>query len=575
MSIQEAEKIVIKLLQREYYRDELKALESSQSVHKQSSLLCLTPFLDKQGMMRIGGRTRRSLGLSFEEKHPLILPEKAHVSKLLIERAHQKVYHQGQAMTLGALRTQGYWITAANKLVKRHFHPCAPCRAMRAPIVHQQIGELPQSRLFMLAMSSHPRKIPKLSPCRSQLQQSTSPVSPKLTLGTKVIISGQKEGVLRYYGLTQFADSIWCGVELFDGSGKNDGAVQGVRYFSCPDNHGVFVSPHKLTVVGSDDNYESFDASDLSAYSTLSPRSYHKTPNLYRSTKLHPGDTDDLKSPSEREFGDSLEYLRSGSSTHEPFDKPLDDHSMGAHGNANETFDVSDGSKLCDSIGDSFRVEKDSRSETSQCTPAHANTVELDRQQIARSSLDGSTSLSFNRSSDSRFDNSNSLLALSEVDASFGVEAAAAPTPNRTQTHISAQDSLRTAVDLPCLTPSLEAGSAAAAFSSEPSAHSGEGKSIFEDVKAKAGESASEETFSASHGWLSRFNKRANLHNVSVSGEAASADKEAAKRFSQVIRLSRSSMSTKRIFFGRKCQRRPTLAMRRSRCSEIKRLKTA
>ncbi|XP_067938805.1 uncharacterized protein [Watersipora subatra] len=143
----EAEKIVIKLTQREYYRDELKALESSQSVHKQSSLLCLTLFLDKQGMMRIGGRARRSLALSFKEKHPLILPEKAHVSKLSIEPAYQKVYHQGQAMTLGALRTQGYWITAANKLVKRHIYQCAPCRAMRAPAVQQQMGELPQSRI--------------------------------------------------------------------------------------------------------------------------------------------------------------------------------------------------------------------------------------------------------------------------------------------------------------------------------------------------------------------------------------------------------------------------------------------
>ncbi|XP_068247804.1 tigger transposable element-derived protein 1-like [Palaemon carinicauda] len=61
-------------------------------------------------------------------------------------------------------------------------------------------------------------------------------------------------------------------------------------------------------------------------------------------------------------------------------------------------------------------------------------------------------------------------------------------------------------------------------------------KSIFADVKAKAGESAAEETFSASHGWFSRFKKRANLHHVSVSGEAASADKEAAERFPQVLK---------------------------------------
>ena len=50
-------------------------------------------------------------------------------------------------------------------------------------------------------------------------------------------------------------------------------------------------------------------------------------------------------------------------------------------------------------------------------------------------------------------------------------------------------------------------------------------------MKAKAGESAEEETFAASHGWFQRFKKRANLHHVSVSGEAASADEVAAEKF--------------------------------------------
>uniref|UniRef100_A0AAQ5X1R0 HTH CENPB-type domain-containing protein n=1 Tax=Amphiprion ocellaris TaxID=80972 RepID=A0AAQ5X1R0_AMPOC len=75
-------------------------------------------------------------------------------------------------------------------------------------------------------------------------------------------------------------------------------------------------------------------------------------------------------------------------------------------------------------------------------------------------------------------------------------------------------------------------------------------KSIFEDVKAKAGESAAEETFSASHGWFSRFKKRANLHHVAVSGEAASADKEAAERFPQVLKeiIEEGGYSAKQVF---------------------------
>ncbi|XP_067945124.1 tigger transposable element-derived protein 1-like [Watersipora subatra] len=75
-------------------------------------------------------------------------------------------------------------------------------------------------------------------------------------------------------------------------------------------------------------------------------------------------------------------------------------------------------------------------------------------------------------------------------------------------------------------------------------------KSIFEDVKAKPRESAAEETFSASCGWFSRFKKRANLHNVSVFGETASVDTEAAKRFPQVLEeiIEESGYSAKQIF---------------------------
>ena len=33
----------------------------------------------------------------------------------------------------------------------------------------------------------------------------------------------------------------WIGVALDDAKGKNNGTVQGKRYFTCDDNHGIFV----------------------------------------------------------------------------------------------------------------------------------------------------------------------------------------------------------------------------------------------------------------------------------------------------------------------------------------------
>ena len=40
---------------------------------------------------------------------------------------------------------------------------------------------------------------------------------------------GSKAGMLRYFGTTEFGSGLWCGVELDDPLGKNDGSVAGVR----------------------------------------------------------------------------------------------------------------------------------------------------------------------------------------------------------------------------------------------------------------------------------------------------------------------------------------------------------
>ncbi|KAL9136669.1 MAG: hypothetical protein Q9175_002115 [Cornicularia normoerica] len=65
---------------------------------------------------------------------------------------------------------------------------------------------------------------------------------------TVELLNGVKATV-QFVGNTHFAPGDWIGIELEDASGKNDGAVQGQRYFDCPPGHGMFIRPSVPKIV--------------------------------------------------------------------------------------------------------------------------------------------------------------------------------------------------------------------------------------------------------------------------------------------------------------------------------------
>ncbi|KAG2470491.1 CLIP1 protein, partial [Polypterus senegalus] len=72
----------------------------------------------------------------------------------------------------------------------------------------------------------------------------------ELKMGDRVLVGGTKAGVVRFLGETDFAKGEWCGVELDEPLGKNDGAVAGTRYFQCQPKYGLFAPVHKVTKIG-------------------------------------------------------------------------------------------------------------------------------------------------------------------------------------------------------------------------------------------------------------------------------------------------------------------------------------
>ena len=85
--------------------------------------------------------------LPYVAKHPVILPEKHHISKLVIAHIHNQGHHNlGVNFTLAELR-QKYWIINGREEIKRWKRECNVCKLGRRRRGKQFIAPLPESRL--------------------------------------------------------------------------------------------------------------------------------------------------------------------------------------------------------------------------------------------------------------------------------------------------------------------------------------------------------------------------------------------------------------------------------------------
>ncbi|XP_034936335.1 uncharacterized protein [Chelonus insularis] len=144
LDIERARVLWIKSTQSAYFKNELNMISSSR-LPKGHALLRLTAFIDTQGIVRVGGRLTNSL-MERDTMHPIILPQTAHLSKLIIADAHQKTMHGGTQATLTFIR-RSYWILGGRIPVRSFIFNCMKCARQRGERAQQLMGQLPASRV--------------------------------------------------------------------------------------------------------------------------------------------------------------------------------------------------------------------------------------------------------------------------------------------------------------------------------------------------------------------------------------------------------------------------------------------
>lgn len=82
-----AKNVIIRSVQEESFNKVIETLSKGGNISSKIPLSKLNPFLDEDGLLRVGGRLKRA-DLSYPEKNPVILPGKHHVSALLIRHYH-------------------------------------------------------------------------------------------------------------------------------------------------------------------------------------------------------------------------------------------------------------------------------------------------------------------------------------------------------------------------------------------------------------------------------------------------------------------------------------------------------
>ncbi|GFW33159.1 integrase catalytic domain-containing protein [Trichonephila clavipes] len=143
--IDQAETKLIRMIEEQVFLAEIKSLQSKGVVSPNSKLRNLNPFIDSDGLLRVGGQLSNS-DLPHVNKHPAILPGNHNLTVQIIVHFHRKNLHTGASSLLHYVREK-FWPLNGRSLCRKVVHECLVCFKSRPLVTSQLMGNLPRDRV--------------------------------------------------------------------------------------------------------------------------------------------------------------------------------------------------------------------------------------------------------------------------------------------------------------------------------------------------------------------------------------------------------------------------------------------
>ncbi|XP_011313282.1 uncharacterized protein [Fopius arisanus] len=139
--LEEARIFWIKLTQAAHFKDQLRTISRGERFRRSHPLTKLTPFIDRQGILKVGGKLKFA-HLGPESRNRTIIPRELRLAQRLIGQAHIQTLHGGTQLTLRHLRST-YWILGGRAPVRSFILKCVKCTRQRRVRGQQLMGQLP------------------------------------------------------------------------------------------------------------------------------------------------------------------------------------------------------------------------------------------------------------------------------------------------------------------------------------------------------------------------------------------------------------------------------------------------